>query len=275
MPQHFKLTLPDGTLLRGTRYACPADAKALIVIAHGYKGFKDWGMFPYAAESLSRHFEVIAFNFTHNGIGDDPHEFTELEKFAFNTYSRELCDLSALIGNLREDASFKELPLFLLGHSRGGGVCLVHALDHPGTVAGVVSWNGVTDLDLFTPEQKSEMRSTGRSSVVNGRTGQAMPLDVSILKDMDENRERFDLMNRISAADFPIVLIQGTEDIDRLQKGSAVLVEVNPSIQWLRVQGGNHTFNTVHPFRETTPKLEEALRLSEAFILSVIERKMP
>ena len=154
-------------------------------------------------------------------------------------------------------------------------MCLVHALDHPGTVAGVVSWNGVTDLDLFTPEQKSEMRSTGRSSVVNGRTGQAMPLDVSILKDMDENRERFDLMNRISAADFPIVLIQGTEDIDRLQKGSAVLVEVNPSIQWLRVQGGNHTFNTVHPFRETTPQLEEALRLSEAFILSVIERKMP
>lgn len=38
----------------------------------------------------SEHYDVITFNFSHNGVGENLLEFTELETFAVNTYSCEL-----------------------------------------------------------------------------------------------------------------------------------------------------------------------------------------
>lgn len=268
MPTDFQLTLEDGVLLRCTHLpAQQSPAVSLIIIAHGYKGFKDWGMFPYAAEQLSQQHEVITFNFSHNGIGDDPFEFTELEKFAINTYDRELADLDALIRYLRREERFRELPLFLIGHSRGAGDCLVYALDHPGEVNGVISWNGVTNLDLFTAQQKEEMRATGRSYVLNGRTNQKMPLDNVILEDLERQKERYDILKRLANGPrFPIVLIQGSEDGSHLRKGSAKLISLRPDVDWVHIPGGNHTFCTVHPFKGTTPQLDQALQASLVFI---------
>lgn len=266
MPSDFMIPLEDGYTLQCTRFPAQEQAASLIIIAHGYKGFKDWGMFPYAAERLSQKHEIITFNFSHNGIGDNPFEFTELERFAVNTYERELADLTALIRHLQQEKQLRSLPLFLLGHSRGAGVCLVYALDHPDTVAGVLSWNGVTNLDVFTDEQKREMRDNGRSYVTNGRTGQQMPLDVVILDDMDKQQARYDILNRIKDASFNIALIQGSDDSIHLRRGSSQLVQIRPDIPWIHIPGGNHTFNAVHPFQGTTPPLEEALRASLLFI---------
>lgn len=197
----FQVQLDRETVIKATRYPAQNDApKALIIIAHGYKGFKDWGMFPYAAEYLSRTHEVVTFNFSHNGIGENPLQFTELDKFAVNTYDRELSDLDTLICHLQADMQDDNLnlPIFLIGHSRGAGVCLVHALDHPASISGVISWNGVTNLDLFSDQQKEEMRRNGRSYVLNGRTNQQMPLDVIIIEDLERQQERYNIMDRLS-----------------------------------------------------------------------------
>ncbi|MBQ4900806.1 alpha/beta hydrolase [Paenibacillus sp. Marseille-P2973] len=272
MPIDFEIPLNGGHLLRCSRFPAqePAGPAALIVIAHGYKGFKDWGMFPHAAEYLSRHHEVITFNFSHNGIGSQPEEFTELEKFAVNTYDRELTDLDELITYLQSDPSYAGLPLFLLGHSKGAGVCLIHALDHPGQVQGVISWNGITNLDLLSDKQKEEMTRTGRSYVVNGRTGQQMPLDKIILDDLDRQRERFDLLGRMArGSDFPVILIQGSEDGAHLRKGSAELVSLRPDITWIEIPGGNHTFGTVHPFQGFTEPFHAALEATLSFISKI------
>ncbi|WP_110930373.1 alpha/beta fold hydrolase [Paenibacillus bouchesdurhonensis] len=266
MPMDFNIPLEGGHMLRCTRFPARDEAAGLIIIAHGYKGFKDWGMFPYIAEQLSKHHEVVTFNFSHNGIGHNPLEFTELERFAVNTYERELNDLKSLISHLRREEKLRSLPLFLLGHSRGAGVCLVYALDHQEDVTGILSWNGVTSLDLFTEAQKQEMRENGRSYVMNGRTGQQMPLDVAILEDLERQQERYNILKRIPSATFKIALIQGSNDGAHLREGSSSLVSIRPDIPWIHIPGGNHTFNTVHPFQGTTAPLEEALKASLLFI---------
>ncbi|RCX16203.1 alpha-beta hydrolase superfamily lysophospholipase [Fontibacillus phaseoli] len=271
----FQIPLKDGAVLRCSRFPAqsPGTSKSLIVIAHGYKGFKDWGMFPHAAEYLSRNHEIVTFNFSHNGIGDEPDQFTELEKFAVNTYDRELSDLNSLIAHLQSDLQFHGLPLFLLGHSRGAGVCLVYALDHPGQVRGVISWNGITNLNLFSDKQKEEMREAGRSYVLNGRTGQQMPLDRVILEDLDSQRDRYDILGRMalgSGSDFSAVLIQGSEDGAHLRKGSAELVKLRPDISLIQIQGGNHTFGTVHPFQGFTESFSEALQATQSFIAATV-----
>ncbi|MNI06958.1 Alpha/beta hydrolase family protein [compost metagenome] len=271
----FEVQLEGQNVIKATRYPAQNNApEGLILIAHGYKGFKDWGMFPYAAEYLSHTHEVVTFNFSHNGIGEDPLQFTELEKFAVNTYDQELSDLHALVNYLHADEQLRSLPLFLIGHSRGAGVSLVHALDHPESVSGVISWNGVTNLDLFSDTQKEDMRRNGRSYVLNGRTNQQMPLDVIIIEDLERQQERYDILGRLSHhRDFPVVLIQGSEDGAKLRKGSEDLVRLRPDIEWIQIPGGNHTFGTVHPFAGPTIPLKEALDATLKFISKVAQEQ--
>lgn len=272
--QHRNFEIPAGedAVLRCSHFPAQGVPKSLIVIAHGYKGFKDWGMFPYIATTLSQDHEVITFNFSHAGIGEDLLHFTELEKFARNTYRRELKDMEILLSYLSQHPKFGSLPLFLLGHSLGGGICLVYTLDHPNEVSGVISWNGVTTLDLLTEEQKQEMKEIGRTHVLNGRTGQQMPLDVVILEDMENQKERYNILERMKTASFPVVLIQGSQDGAHLRQGSEQLTELRPDINWVQVPEGNHTFNTVHPFAGTTPQLELAIAASTDFINHLLYR---
>jgi pimeloyl-ACP methyl ester carboxylesterase len=266
MTRNFQLPAGEEAVLRCSHFPARDKAKSLIVIAHGYKGFKDWGMFPYVAEVLSQEHEVITFNFSHAGIGEDLQNFTELEKFARNTYTREIKDMEILLSYLSQHHKFGSLPLFLLGHSRGGGDCLLYALDHPGEITGVISWNGITDLDLFTEEQKREMRENGRTHVLNGRTGQQMPLDAVIIEDLEQQAERYNLLERMRAAGFPVILIQGSQDSERLRRGSEQLTALRPDIRWVQIPGGNHTFGSVHPYEGTTPQLEQAIAASLEFI---------
>lgn len=260
----FEINIEQDRLIRGDIFPSNHPSQGAIVICHGYKGFKDWGMFPYVAKKLSEHYDVITFNFSHNGVGENLVEFTELEKFAANTYSRELEDLDILIKSISEERlpmnhKIRNHPLFLMGHSRGAGVCLIYSFDNSDLIQGVISWNGVADLDLFSNEEKNEMKSNGRAYIFNGRTKQQMPLNLEILEDMEEHQERYHILERVKYAKTPITLIQGSEDFQKLRKGSSLLQEANPFISWIEIPGGNHTFKTVHPFQGTTEPLEEAI----------------
>lgn len=136
--QHRNFEIPAGedAVLRCSHFPAQEAPKSLIVIAHGYKGFKDWGMFPYIATTLSQDHEVITFNFSHAGIGEDLLHFTELEKFARNTFRRELKDIEILLSYLSQHPKFGSLPLFLLGHSLEGEFVWSTRLTIPVKLAG-------------------------------------------------------------------------------------------------------------------------------------------
>ncbi|MFC3750371.1 alpha/beta hydrolase [Paenibacillus sp. GCM10012306] len=267
MNRSFEIPAGNDALLRCSRFPARSTPKSLIVIVHGYKGFKDWGMFPYLANALSQEHEVVTFNFSHSGIGEDLHNFTELDKFARNTFSRELKDMEILLSYLNQHPDLGSLPVFLLGHSRGGADALLYALDHPEGITGVISWNGVTQpADLYSPDQKQDMLQHGRAYILNGRTGQQMPLDAVLLEDLEQHKARYQILERMKETAFPAVLIQGTRDGEHLRHGSAQLNAIRPDIDWVQIPEGNHTFGTVHPFTGPTPQLEQAIAASEAFI---------
>ncbi|MCE5168653.1 alpha/beta fold hydrolase [Paenibacillus profundus] len=282
MRHSFEKSWKEQRTLRGDVFIPEQQKKqGVLIITHGYKGFKDWGMFPYAAEQLAERSGLltITFNFTYNGVGPSLDRFDEPERFAVNTYEREQEDLTALL-QLITGGDFNEwlqqaapgrrigpeAPVYLLGHSRGGASCLLYALDHPEEIAGVITWNGVTNMDLFTAEQKHEMRTSGRSKVVNARTGEALPLDRVMLDDLEANRERYDLIGRTASASFPMALIQGSDDLPGFRDGSARLVASYPAAEWITIEGGGHTFNAVHPFQGTTPELEAALDATASWL---------
>ena len=49
----FTIESSEGLPIRGDLEST-GGARALVVIVHGFKGFKDWGFFPWVAETQSR-----------------------------------------------------------------------------------------------------------------------------------------------------------------------------------------------------------------------------
>lgn len=274
----FQIEQSKERIIRGDFFPAKSKPEGNLIISHGFKGFKDWGFFPYAAEKLSERLNVLTFNFSKNGVGENLMDFTELEKFAQNTYSNELEDLASVIAHIKSKSlpvsnqpndhsqTDPTLPLFLLGHSKGGGVSLIHAFDHPQEIAGVISWNGITNVYLPSFPQLEDWRAQGRIYVDNARTNQDMPMDVVIPEDIEANKDRFNILERVKTSTTPIVLIQGTNDGEHLQKGSAKLVQNQPAVKWVKVPGGDHTFKAVHPFQGETQQLAEAIEQTQQFI---------
>src|SRR5688572_31101476 len=119
----FTILSDEGLKIRGD-FEAADDPRALVVIVHGFKGFKDWGFFPWTAQRLMQHrLAVCRFNMSRSGIGEDPETFDRLDLFEHDTYSRQLRDLATVVAHAQQE--FPHLPTFLFGHSRGGAVAIL------------------------------------------------------------------------------------------------------------------------------------------------------
>src|SRR3954462_872551 len=115
-----------GQILVDVRSASRKTSRPAVVVVHGFKGFKDWGMFPPLAERIARAgCTAVTFNLSGSGV-DDAGEFSLPEQFAHNTFTAELSDLGRVVDALMEGELGLAPPssLGLLGHSRGGGVAV-------------------------------------------------------------------------------------------------------------------------------------------------------
>lgn len=274
--QTFTLELDPGVYIRGDiRVKEDGGRKPVLLFVHGFKGFKDWGFFPYASERFaSQDYAVITFNFSHNGVNE--HDFDELERFGANTYSQEQQDLSAVLAAVLEE----QLPLaeqldnrqiFLVGHSRGGGNSVLFAAEHPG-IRGVVSWNGIANANLFGESFREQVLRDGMGYVANARTKQEMPISAEFFEDLDRNRERFDIAAQAAALQTPVLFIQGLQDSERLLDGFRVFRKAAPHHRFATLESASHTFGTVHPFVGTTDDLERAIAITGAFFARLLDR---
>jgi pimeloyl-ACP methyl ester carboxylesterase len=273
MMTSFEIPVDRELVIRGNIHAAQSTegAQPILLFCHGFKGFKDWGSFPYAAEALSRRGIVtIRFNFSCNGVGESMTEFDELEKFAVNTYAREIADLAILTNWITENrlpisANVDKTRLFIVGHSKGGGDAILFGANHP-LVRGIITWNGIADVNLFDAKLRQEIAEKGVGYIPNARTGQQMPISRVVIDDVDQNREEYDLLAKVAQMEQPLMIIQGEKDYERLVKGAERLHAAARSSQLHWIKDGDHTWNTRHPFAGTTPQLEEAIEVTVRFI---------
>ncbi len=258
--RRWNRVLPDGALLRAdVRLPEGAPPRGAVVLVHGFKGFKDWAFFPWLAERVvEAGFASVVPNFSGNGIGSDPEVFSELEAFARNTLSREVMELRMVLEALRDGSVLPIVPEVagMFGHSRGGGDAVLVAAE--GRVDALVTWAAVADFDRWSEELREEWRAQGRIHVLNGRTGQHMPLDVTLLEDFEANREALDVEGAAARVEAPWLIVHGTEDTTVGVEDARRLARANPRARLHLVEGAGHTFGAVHPFAGVPRELEEA-----------------
>ena len=235
--------------------------KPLLLFCHGFKGFKDWGGWQHALDRLCANgFHVISMNFSHNGIGPDMQNFTELDKFAVNTIGMEIGDIDCVFEELREGSAFPEFEDIpktgLIGHSRGGGTVILHNAQKRDADA-LVTWASVANFENYL-RQRDDWRRNGFIEQENKRTGQIMRMNVDFLNDLEAHPVERDILRAESTLGIPHLILHGDADEAVPIEQARQLYEASDKsrTQLEIIIGAGHTFGTVHPFTGTTPEFE-------------------
>jgi uncharacterized protein len=263
MTMKFTITSSEGLPIRGD-LDVPAKPRALAVVVHGFKGFKDWGFFPWLAERLCNHgIAVCRFNMSRNGIGENLENFDRLDLFADDTYSGQIRDLCTAVEHAQQECG--ALSTFLVGHSRGGGVAILGASEIA-RLRGVVTWSAISTVGRWDEETKQQWRRDGHFDVENSRTKQMMRMSTAILDDYDAHRERLDILAATERLRVPLLVIHG-EDDESVPVAESVLITARAAEPSRAViANASHTYNAIHPLIDVPFALSMAAELTAHFV---------
>ncbi|MFQ5512465.1 MAG: alpha/beta hydrolase family protein [Candidatus Krumholzibacteriia bacterium] len=261
----------DNTPVRGDLYLPPSTRpRGVVVLAHGFKGYRTWAFFPYLARSIrDAGMAALAIDFSHNGRGGETGSvaaaagldsaaspYPRADLFARNTIRREIADLSAVIRHLGGgglDAFLAPSPwIGLHGHSRGGVVAILNALEHR-EVRAVCTWSAPPDPDTFTEKQKEKWRRKGVYDFVLAEDGIPLAVGLDYLDDLERNHEAYHVALRASALRVPLLVVHGEADmvvpVERARELHAAASNVQD--KRLLILKTGHTFGISYPYSQT------------------------
>lgn len=224
----------------------------LVIFAHGYKGFKDWGAWNLMAEKFAKAgFVFVSFNFSMNGIGlEDTSEFTDIEAFSENNYLQELDDLEVVIDHFSKADNVDSKKITLLGHSRGGGICILKAAEDS-RITSLITLGSVDSMDRFvTGEKLEEWQKTGIYSTFNSRTKQQMPHKIQFLNTYLENKDKLNVEKAAKSLKIPSLIIHGKNDESVKTSSAKNLTKWIVNSKLILAEETGHTFNTKEPWKD-------------------------
>ncbi len=266
---NIKIKNKNGNIINiDFRYPEATESKLpLLIFCHGFKGFKDWGCFPYMFDKFANaNIFTVSFNFSLNGVDnekDNPIDFERLDDFARNTFSEELDDLGCVIDYLEEvkdKYNYNFDSLILAGHSRGGGIAILKTAEDK-RIKKLITLASVDEFNRYGDETKRMWKERGFIEALNTRTRQKMRMNVSLLEDLENNYSRLNIKDAMKKATVPTLIMHGTEDLAVEKSEAETLYNLcNKDITKLVIlEKTGHTFGAVHPFEGTTPHLEEVI----------------
>ena len=233
--------------------------KPLIIYAHGFNGFKEWGNFNLIADQfVATGFVFVKFNFSHNGTTPDhPTEFVDLEAYGRNNYTMQLDDLEKIIDwCLDEKHHYNEEidaeKVYLIGHSLGGGLVLLKAAEDS-RVKGVVTWASVSECKTpwgnWSAEKLEAWKIDGFAFTTNSRTKQEMPLYFQLFENYQQHTERLDIQRAIKSLKIPLLVCHGTNDESVPVEKAYQLSKWQPAAELFLVDS-DHVFGRKHPWAD-------------------------
>jgi uncharacterized protein len=249
--------------------------KPVVIFSHGFKGFKDWGPFDLVAEKFAEAgFVYVKFNFSHNGTTiDHPLDFADLEAFGNDNLSIEMDDLGVVIDWVCSSdfplgsREFTTEDLYLMGHSRGGGISILKAKEDS-RVKKVCTWASVNEFSKYwTNEELEKIKREGIAFIGNARTKQMMPIKWQMYENYFANLDRLFVPDAVRRLQIPLFIIHGTKDETIPVEAAVEMSQWNKSSELLILENANHNFGGKHPYTEhdLTNDLDVAVNASIDF----------
>ncbi len=250
-----------GDLFVDVRTGDRSSPRPAVLIIHGFKGFKDWGMFPPLAEQLARAgFTAVSFNLSGSGA-DDAGAFSLLENFAQATYRDDLADIDHMLRTISEgDLEFPApTSVGVVGHSRGGGAAVLMGSDP--RIDSLVTWAGIGTIHRWSDDDMKLWKERGVLQILNARTGQVMPLNDDLRREIEANSDGvLDIQRAAARVNVPWLIIHGAQDeAVPIDEGRRLAEAQGVDSELIVIEGAGHTFGAAHPFAGTTKELQEAM----------------
>ncbi|MBL0356636.1 MAG: alpha/beta hydrolase [Chitinophagaceae bacterium] len=231
--------------------------KPVVIYAHGFNGFKDWGNFDLIASRFSdAGFALVKFNFSHNGTTPEyPEVFSDLEAFGNNNYTKQLEELLVVTNWITDlNNPFSEAldtgNIYLIGHSLGGGLSILFASVDK-RIKKLVTWAAISECKTpwgsWPAERLEEWKQTGVQYYTNTRTNQQLPLYYQLYQDYQQHKDRLDIEHAIKKMEIPVLICHGTVDIAVPVEKVHQLKKWQPQAELFLVES-NHVFDRQHPW---------------------------
>ena len=244
----------------------------VVIFIHGFKGFKDWGAHHLMASYFAQNgYRFLKFNLSHSGVTPDNfQDITDGDTFSKNTFSAEMIDVEIIIEHCVKYLGVD--GVYLIGHSRGGGLSILQAANNP-NVKGLVTWSAIADFSsLWKQEDVQDWRKSGKLEIINARTKKKMYLNIDLLEDFESNRAALDIVEAAKKITIPWLIVHGEDDLNVPVNVAVKLAEANLNSRLVKIANANHVFGATHPFEgdTLTPQLFEVGEKTLKFLNSIV-----
>jgi len=207
-----------GLVVRG-RVCIPVDGPRKIspvIIAPGFLGFADWGFYPHLAEKLLRSgYAALLFNYSTGGVGKSGKPYSDLKNLKRMTISHDLNDLNLIYNYISTDKTLSQKidceNIGLIGHSKGGGVAIIHAKFNP-AVKAIITINGIARFQRIPQEKVNRIIKRGSHEIqLNGMLNK-FRFKADFWEDIEKNKDRYDILKALKKINAKCLFIQGERD---------------------------------------------------------------
>ena len=116
----------------------------------------------------------------------------------------------------------------------------------------------------YTPHQRESWEREGFLPVTVRGLRTRLRLGVDVLRDLEANREMYDIPRAVRALKVPLLLVHGAADVSvrPAEPESLYAVADRSKTEIVMLEGTGHTFGAKHPYRHGSPALKDLVELT-------------